>query len=115
MALKGHGFTGHGLKATINLFSFKFIDIIDNYYRDNNFYLKSIALEDINSLFTYFFNNQAISYANGTSDDSTILIKIFEKADKQLFGSTFITFINSKTPNLADNNLYIYKFLFIVN
>jgi len=110
-----NNYTTEDIKSTINLFSFKFVEIVDNYYRDNDFYLKSIALEDINSLFTFFFNNSAISYGDGTSNDSTILIQIFQKADNQLFGSSFITFINNKTPKLSTDSLYIYKFLFIVN
>jgi hypothetical protein len=112
---KLNNYTIDDIKKIINLFSFKFIDVVDNYYKDNDYYLRSIALKDINSLFTYFFNNPVISYDNNTADDSNILLNIFQKADNQLFGSSFITFINNKTPNLANNNLYIYKFLFIVN
>ncbi len=110
-----NNYTIEDIKATINLFTFKFVDIVDNYYRDNDFYLKTITLEDINTLFTYFFKNPIISYGGGTSNDSTILKQIFDKADKQLFGNSFLTFINSKTPDLTVDSLYIYKFLFIVN
>lgn len=112
---KLNNYTVDDIKAIIKLFNFKFTDIVDNYYRDNDFFLKSISLETINTLFTYFFKNPVISYANGTANDSTILKQIFDKADNQLFGSSFITFINTKTPDLATNSLYIYKFLFIVN
>jgi len=108
-------YTIDDIKAIIKLFDFKFIDIVNNYYRDNDFYLKSLTLENINKLFTYFYENPAISFANGTSNDSTILKVIFDKADNQLFGKSFLTFINTKTPDLAANSLYIYKFLFIVN
>jgi hypothetical protein len=106
-------YTIEDIKYVMKLFNYDFLNIIDNYYKNNAFFINSIDFKEINIIFKYYSKNQVIFVYNEYQDTS-ILKEIFSKVDNTLFGETFITYIKNITY-LNTDSLYVYKFLFIVN
>ncbi len=103
------------IKSIIKLFNFEFINIIDDYYTKTNYFIRSIDFNILNIIFEYYYKNPVIFFNGQFQDKNLILIPIFNKVDEFLFNKTFINYINKNIPNFKIDDLYAYKFLFLIN